>query len=71
RKSLSALDIVAVLTKAVQEQQQVVDEQKHTLEKKSRMVHEQKQALETLSATVTELKAEVNRLKRRDTVAQR
>ncbi|MDP2110753.1 MAG: tail fiber domain-containing protein, partial [Thiobacillus sp.] len=57
RKSLSALDIVAVLTKAVQEQKQVVDEQK--------------QALETLSATVTELKAEVNRLKRRDTVAQR
>jgi hypothetical protein len=64
RKSLSALDIVAVLTKAVQEQ-------KRTLEEKSRMVDEQKQALETLSATVAELKTEVNWLKRRDAVAQR
>ena len=85
RKSLSALDIVAVLTKAVQEQKQVVDEQKRTLEEKSRMVDEQqkmlveqkqmsdeqKQALETLAATVAELKAEVNWLKRRDAVAQR
>ncbi|MDP2110752.1 MAG: tail fiber domain-containing protein [Thiobacillus sp.] len=71
RKSLSALDIVAVLTKAVQEQKQVVDEQKRTLDEKSRMVDEQKQALETLSATVAELKADVNRLKRRDAVAQR
>ena len=35
RKSLSALDIVAVLTKAVQEQKQVVDEQQ-------KMVDEQK-----------------------------
>ena len=57
RKSLSALDIVAVLTRAVQEQ-------KRTLEEKS-------QALEILAATVAELKAEVNRLKRRDAVAQR
>ena len=92
RKSLSALDIVAVLTKAAQEQQQVIEEQrqavqeqkqvvveqKHTLEEKSRMVDEQKQmldeqkqALETLAATVAELKADVNRLKRRDAVAQR
>jgi hypothetical protein len=64
RKSLSALDIVAVLTKAVQEKSRMVDEQKQVLD-------EQKQALETLSATVAELKAEVNWLKRRDAVAQR
>ncbi|MDP2110751.1 MAG: tail fiber domain-containing protein [Thiobacillus sp.] len=92
RKSLSALDIVAVLTKAVQEQKRTLEEksrmvdeqqkmlveQKHTLEEKSQMVDEQKQmldeqkqALETLAATVAELKADVNRLKRRDAVAQR
>ena len=64
RKSLSALDIVAVLTRAVQEQKQVVDEQKRTLEEKSQM-------LERLAATVARLEAEVNRLKRRDAVAQR
>jgi hypothetical protein len=64
RKSLSALDIVAVLTKAVQEQQQ-------QLAAKSAQLEQQQQAMTDLAATVARLEAELNGLKSRDVSAQR
>ena len=57
RKGLSALDIVAVLTKVVQE--------------KSQMFDEQKKVVASLAATVNRLEAELNGLKNRDVIAQR
>jgi hypothetical protein len=64
RKSLSALDIVAVLTKAVQEQQQ-------QLAAKSAQLEQQQQTMTDLAATVARLAAELNGLKSRDVSAQR
>jgi hypothetical protein len=71
RKSLSALDIVAVLTKAVQEKSQMVDEQQKMLVEQKHTLEEKSQMLERLAATVARLEAEMNQLKRRDVVAQR
>jgi len=63
RKGLSALDIVAVLTKVAQVQSQIMHEQKKTLDKQQR-------ALDTLTVAMTELKAEVKRLKIKTKLAQ-
>lgn len=57
RKSLSPMDIVAVLTKVVQEKSQVVEAQQLTLDK--------------LAATVAMLEAEINKLKSKDMTAQK
>jgi hypothetical protein len=56
RKGLSPMDIVAVLTKVVQEQKQ-------TLEEKSKIIEKQQKAFDNLAGTVAQLQAEVNRLK--------
>jgi hypothetical protein len=56
RKGLSSMDIVAVLTKVVQEQQR-------TLEQKSQLIERQQHKLETLEAKVTKVESEMQRLK--------
>lgn len=52
RKGLSPMDIVAVLTKVVQEQKKAIEEQKRTIE-------EEKKAMEKLSEKVADLQREV------------
>jgi cell division protein FtsB len=56
------MDIVAVLTKVVQEQ-------KLTLNEKSQVIERQQETLENLAAAVTELKAEIKRLKGKNMTA--
>jgi hypothetical protein len=53
RKGLSSLDIVAVLTRVVQTQQQAIEE-------KGKIVEKQQKSLEALEATVAELAAEIS-----------
>ncbi len=57
RKSLSPMDIVAVLTKVVQEKSQIIDEQKKTLD--------------SLAFKLDKLEAEINKLKSKDMSAQK
>jgi hypothetical protein len=56
RKGLSPMDIVAVLTKVVQEQQQ-------TLKQKSQVIDKQQKSLESFEAKLAKLESEMQRLK--------
>ena len=65
RKSVSSMDVVAVLTRAVQEQQKLIEEQQkshdarqHTVEALRKVVEEQQQVLAALAAEVKELRAD-------------
>jgi hypothetical protein len=53
RKGLSTMDIVAVLTKVVQEKSLVIDEQRKALD-------EQKKMIDTLAATVRRLETRLD-----------
>jgi endosialidase-like protein len=64
RKSLSALDIVAVLTKVVQEQKQLLDN-------KTALIDKQQRAFEKLAASVSRLEIELNALKSKDLAKRR
>jgi hypothetical protein len=57
RKSLSPMDIVAVLTKVVQDKSQVIDEQKKTLD--------------ALAAKLEKIEAQLNKLQSKDYTAQK
>ena len=59
RKSLSALDIVAVLTKAVQEQQQVIEEQRQAMQEQRQASEKQQKAFAQQQETLTALTAQV------------
>jgi hypothetical protein len=66
RKGLSPMDIVAVLTKVVQEQQQTLGEQQTEMKEKDARIERLEKAqktLETLEAKLTKLEAEMQRLK--------
>jgi hypothetical protein len=56
-KSLSALDIVAVLTKVVQDKSQTIDKQQNTLD--------------LMAAKLEKMEAEINRLKSKDYTVQK
>jgi Chaperone of endosialidase len=71
RKGLSALDIVAVLTKVVQEQKRTLEEKSQMVDEQKKVADDQKRALERLESTVNRLEAELNGLKNRDVIAQR
>jgi hypothetical protein len=60
RKGLSPMDIVAVLTRVVQEQQRVVQEQQRVVQGQQRAMEEQRQATQ---AALAELRAEVAALR--------
>ncbi len=64
RRGVSAMDIVAVLTKVVQEQRKVVDTQQRTLD-------EQRAAIQDFRGEIASLRAEVNRLKREETALKK
>ena len=64
RKSLSALDIVAVLTKAVQEQQQVIEEQRQAMQEQRQASEQQQKAFAQQQETLTALTAQVKILQR-------
>ena len=64
RKTLNTMDIVAVLTKVVQEKSQIVESQQ-------KIVESQQKTLAALSATVAKLEAEVNKLKSKGMSAQK
>ncbi len=64
RKGLSPMDVVAVLTKVVQDKSQIVESQQ-------KIVESQQKTLAALSATVAKLEAEVNKLKSKDVLAQK
>jgi hypothetical protein len=77
RKGMSPMDVVAVLTKVVQEKSRIVEEQQKTVEEHRKTVDQQQQALENqqkilenLATTVQRLEAEVNQLKARNMTAQ-
>ena len=57
RQTLSPLDIVAVLTKVVQEQQKVVQEQQKAMAEQQRQVEAQRTALAELAARLHALEA--------------
>lgn len=59
RKSLSALDIVAVLTKAVQEQQQVIEEQRQAMQEQRQASEKQQKAFAQQQETLTALTEQV------------
>jgi hypothetical protein len=62
RKSLSPMDIVAVLTKVVREQRRDMEEQQRALDAKSSLLSEQQQTLEMLSARMVQMEAQLRRL---------
>jgi hypothetical protein len=49
------MDVVAVLTRVVQEQQRIVDGQQKTADQHERMARDQQQTIATLLARVEEL----------------
>jgi hypothetical protein len=59
RKGLSSMDIVAVLTKVVQEQQKTMQEQQRVAVEQQRVMQEQQNAISTLSEELKELKEKV------------
>jgi hypothetical protein len=72
RKSLSPMDIVAVLTKVVQErgrlvdtQRTALDQQKKTLDEKSELIAQQQQTLEAVVSELAQLRMEVEQIKGR------
>jgi hypothetical protein len=67
RKGLSPMDIVAVLTKVVQEQQKLIQEQQKTIEDQQRIAKEQQMSIQELSMKVNVLEKE---LRLRDSVAK-
>ena len=69
RKGLSSMDIVAVLTKVVQEKSQVVDRQQKTMEEQQRKIEEQRKWMEQLNEKVTMLERLVNTLTGRNMVS--
>jgi hypothetical protein len=62
RKSLSPMDIVAVLTKVVREQRRDMEQQQRVLDAKSSLLSEQQQTLEMLSARMVQMEAQLRRL---------
>jgi hypothetical protein len=62
RKGLSPMDIVAVLTKVVQEQKQALETQKQLLDEKSRALEDQKREVAQMKEQLSQLSAEVRRL---------
>jgi hypothetical protein len=65
RKGLAPMEIVAVLTKVVQEQKQALDEKTRRLDAQESLVATQQQVLARMEAKVTRMEQEVERLKRR------
>jgi hypothetical protein len=72
RKSLSPMDIVAVLTRVVQEKARLVDtqrtaldQQKKTLDEKSELIAQQQQTLEAVVSELAQLRKEVEQIKGR------
>ena len=70
RKGMSPMDVVAVLTKVVQEKSRVVEEQRKTVDQQQQVLENQQKTLENLATTVQRLEAEVNQLKARNMTAQ-
>jgi hypothetical protein len=65
RTTLSALEIVAVLTKVVQEQQRVMEEQQKAVQEQEQVVREQQKAITDLTASLAELTARITALEPR------
>jgi TolA-binding protein len=74
RKGLSPMDIVAVLTKVVQEKSKVIEEQQQSLEEQKQTIEAQQKVFETFKTEMTEqlaqIQAEVQRLKNKDMTAR-
>jgi hypothetical protein len=73
RKGLSAMDVVAVLTKVVQEQRQTMERQEQALQEKGRMLDEQTaglraqgQEIDSMKAQLLELAGEMRHLRKGD-----
>jgi len=69
RKGMSPMDVVAVLTKALQEQQKMVQEQQRVSQNQQRIVQNQQKIISELSKKVAELKQDL-RLKGIPTLAK-
>jgi hypothetical protein len=61
RKGLSPMDIVAVLTKVVQEQQKTIQEERSRNEEQQRTIEEQREAFRSLRAEIETLKTLLRR----------
>jgi hypothetical protein len=70
RKGLSPMDVVAVLTKVVQEKSRIAEEQQKTVDQQQQALENQQKTLENLATTVQRLEAEINQLKARNMTAQ-
>ena len=55
RKGLSPMDIVAVLTKVVQEQQRIIEDQQKTAKEQREVSNQQQKTISVLSEKVDEL----------------
>jgi hypothetical protein len=63
RKGMSPMDVVAVLTKALQEQNKVVASQQEAIQEQQRAIQEQEQANQEFMQQLKALQAEVNSLR--------
>jgi hypothetical protein len=73
RKGLSAMDVVAVLTKVVQDQRQAMERQEQALQEKGHMLdeqtallHAQRQEMDSMKAQLLELAGEMRHLRKGD-----
>ncbi len=71
RKTLNTMDIVAVLTKVVQDKSQTIDRQQQKLEAQTKLIEAQRSEVAEIKEQISQLAAEVWRSKNLDKTARR